>query len=743
MKMWSGDIVRVRAMVAFLFLVACLLALTSASSSVGEFSFLSNYSINMPRYVGETSSIFLDHDLVIGGNNVTSFVNAYVNITGNIVVEGNATLRLINATIFLKGQATNYQYNITFRNPLNGNPRLIASNATVRSEKLSAIRFFENSSAVANGLNCAIDFDAYDYSVLSLSGFSARILYIYGHSSVTVSGSNMKTTKVYVWDSAVFQVLNLTTMDSLFSYNYTSVKLSSGCTVSKDFSVKDSSIVSIRDNCTVGGTLKVYDFSRVSIAYLVYSRGVGKIQKITAENFANVSIVSSFVSSIVVSDNATVSVSYCEYPATMISSISAEDSGNLSIISSYVDSLKVSDWAYVSISSSQVEGISASGHSRIVASGVTLTQGAGTLPVKGKYAASDSSQLIISGLSVRPGKMVPLIEGSGSSFVEISNSTVSLSVLRIRENSIASFVNVNVSSSRFYVEGHSNVSISRSSISDMIEIVDYSSAYVSSSKLYLVSVEDFSSSSIWSSQVTLLHALDFSNTTLSSCVVDGIWVEALNVNASFFGFRKFGQRQSISMNYSSGGFAPSLNLIATETRGGLDLMFYGASNVSIVDSSIRDLSLLDSSVARLENCTLLEAYTFDKARVHVWSSLRVRVTDYFGNLLKGANVTVVYPNGTALGPVVVDDGGWASFMLFVRMQNATGEFKVGAFGVVASFGKDSARQSVDLQLDRDVTIVLVIPWWVQYLIPSLVIVGVLAFIVVLLRVRRKRRPSSI
>jgi hypothetical protein len=196
------------------------------------------------------------------------------------------------------------------------------------------------------------------------------------------------------------------------------------------------------------------------------------------------------------------------------------------------------------------------------------------------------------------------------------------------------------------------------------------------------------------------------------------------------------------MNYSSGGFAPSLNLIATETRGGLDLMFYGTSNVSIADSSVRGLSLSDSSVARLENCTLLEAYTFDKARVHVWSRLRVRVTDYFGNLLKGANVTVVCSNGTAIGPGVVDDGGWASFMLFVKMQNATGEFKVGAFGVVASFGKDSARQSVDLESNRDVTVVLLIPSWAQYLIPSLLIVGVLAFIVVLRRVRGKRRPSS-
>lgn len=736
-------VVRRHALVAFLFLMVPLLTLVSASLAGDFFSPMSSV-MSVSQDVGLSGDIVIDHDLVIGGNNVTSFVNAYVNITGNIVVEGNATLRLINATIFLKGQTTHYQYNITFQNPLNGNPRLIASNAVVRSEKLSAIRFFENSSAVANGLKCASsDLDAYDYSVLSLSGFLARILYIYGHSSVSVSGSDMKTTKVYVWDSAVFQVLNSTTMDSLYSYNYASVKLSSGSTVSKDFYVRGSSLVSIRDNCTVGGTLKVYDFSRVSIAYLVYSRGAGKIQKITAEDFANVSIASSFVSSIAVSDNVSVSVSYCQYPSTMISSISAEDSSNLSIISSYVDSLKVSDWAYVSISSSQVEGISASGHSRIVASGVTLTKGVEVLPVKGKYAASDFSQLIISGLSVRPSKTVSLIEGSGGSFVEISNSTVTYSVLRIRENSVASFVNVNVSSSRFYVEGHSNVSISSSSITDRIEIADYSSAYVSSSQLYSVIVEDSSSAFIWSSQVNLLHALDFSNTTLSSCVVDGIWIEALNVNASFFGLRKFGQRQSISMNYSSGGFAPSLNFIATETRGGLDLMFYGASNVSIADSSIRGLSLLDSSVARLENCTLLEAYTFDKARVYVWSRLRVRVTNYFGNLLKGANVTVVYPNGTALGPSVVDDGGWASFMLFVKMQNATGKFKVGAFGVVASFGKDSARQSVDLESDMDMTIVLPVPWWAQYLIPSLVIVGVLAFIVVFRRVRRKRRPSPI
>ena len=58
-------------------------------------------------------------DLVLQGNNVT-VIEGRFDINGSIIVEGNATLKLLNTYLNFT-QNDHRQYNLTLRNPSNGN----------------------------------------------------------------------------------------------------------------------------------------------------------------------------------------------------------------------------------------------------------------------------------------------------------------------------------------------------------------------------------------------------------------------------------------------------------------------------------------------------------------------------------------------------------------------------------------------------------------------------------------------
>jgi len=126
-------------------------------------------------------------DLVLTGNNVT-VIEGRFDINGSIVVEENATLVLRNAVVNFT-QVEPWQFNITFRNPANGNPRLLAENTTIDSIIPSLalpILFFGNSSVTAYKLNILGNMPIWMYnsSIASISNSTLRVMAL-GQDSVT------------------------------------------------------------------------------------------------------------------------------------------------------------------------------------------------------------------------------------------------------------------------------------------------------------------------------------------------------------------------------------------------------------------------------------------------------------------------------------------------------------------------------------------------------------------------------
>lgn len=149
-------------------------------------------------------------DLVLTGNNVTTIEGAF-SINGSIVVEDNASLILRNAIVNFM-EMSRFQFNMTFKDPANGNPRFLVENATISTNNQDLeINLHENSSASINNL-------------------TALNVYLYG------------------WDSAVLMISGSTIYD-VGGIDYATVDLSN-CVLTFEAECRDSSAIEI-SNCTI------------------------------------------------------------------------------------------------------------------------------------------------------------------------------------------------------------------------------------------------------------------------------------------------------------------------------------------------------------------------------------------------------------------------------------------------------------------------------------------------------------
>lgn len=166
---------------AFLVLLSCLLI---------PLTFL--HRGNVPE--AKASPIMHQGDLILTGNNVT-IMQGQFDINGTIIVEDNATLVLRNAVLNFT-QVRDNQFNMTFRNPTNGNPRLLAENATLTADPYSFdIGFYGNSSCKADNLEVWPTVGGYGW-------------YMYDSSIVSIS--NSKVYSVTAREDSIFEAFNCT-----------------------------------------------------------------------------------------------------------------------------------------------------------------------------------------------------------------------------------------------------------------------------------------------------------------------------------------------------------------------------------------------------------------------------------------------------------------------------------------------------------------------------------------------------
>jgi hypothetical protein len=142
-------------------------------------------------------------DLILAGNNVT-IIDEPFDINGSIIVTENATLILNNAVVNFT-QTTGRQFNMTFENPVNGNPRLLAYNSTITSGLDLLVYLNDNSTAIINNSIDSQYFLANDNSTLTVSN-SSYIQHQYGYDFSTIKVYNSTIGEWHNYDSPQVEV---------------------------------------------------------------------------------------------------------------------------------------------------------------------------------------------------------------------------------------------------------------------------------------------------------------------------------------------------------------------------------------------------------------------------------------------------------------------------------------------------------------------------------------------------------
>ena len=183
------------------------------------------YKGNIPKV--KASPDVHQGDLILTGNNVT-VIEGQFDINGSIIVEENATLILRNAVLNFT-QVRDYQFNMTFSNPTNGNPKLLAENTTLTTAYSFNVRFHGNSSCKADKLEVWPPYSVgywwwmYDSSVVSISNSRVYMVTAYADSIFEAFNSTMRYMNAY---SQVSVNISLSYIESLSCSDSSAVNVS-------------------------------------------------------------------------------------------------------------------------------------------------------------------------------------------------------------------------------------------------------------------------------------------------------------------------------------------------------------------------------------------------------------------------------------------------------------------------------------------------------------------------------------
>jgi hypothetical protein len=338
---------------------------------------------------------------------------------------------------------------------------------------------------------------------------------------------------------------------------------------------------------------------------------------------------------------------------------------------------------------------------------------------------NDSSSISISSCLISRSSQPNAIYLSNSSRLLIFNSTINSGFFVFSDNSSAYFSKtVTNSPSRTRVEDNASLTVADgSSVSDLIEMRENSKLNLDSSLVPLIDCVDSSQASFVHGSVTKLSASANSTLYLMNSTIQELSLTQSDVTGSINGLTHFLENLTLTLP----GSRSQVSVLNT-TIDGIDFLFSGNSVVTISNSTLRNLNLQGSSIVTLRNTSVYAGvYVVGNSVVSVYSPLRVRCVDYFGNPINGSAVTVDTGAG-GIGSVkgVTDQTGWASFIFFSGTANATGSFPLGFVKVSGSFGGVSTSKTISTALvGEEVTLSLPLPWWSSYILPVIVLVGII------------------
>lgn len=692
------------------------------------------------------NNITITGNLKVSGNNTVSFVGlssslpVKVYLNGNIDIVDNGTLVLKYATLYFVGAQKPYDRYISLSNSTNGHPRLIILDSVIDAYTSASfvVSHTRGKTVTATAsYGCAIY--AYNNSEISAQQFSLYREKVYAQN---YTAGGLTVIKCYGESS-----VNLTSVavDSVFTYDEAQVSIYTGLGPKRITGTSSPPDAGISFECHNTSIVNLYGvtFNRIAVsegAHLLLthstelSNGV-----ITTRDRSRLDCLGGTIltSTLTIPAISAIGYSYVSLSSSQISSsfglnpaVSLSDHATFAIVKDGVVSGK----------------ILAVGYSRVV---LNNTKGYNGLVNIGIECHNSASVSIFNSTLLSPlfPVEISLFDGSSLSLV---NSTIQGGWINFSNNATVYASHSLLESStgvgygmRIMCQDNANVTLVASQITaETLEISGNARLGLDSSFASVIYCGNSSQFSLVNGAVTELDVSDSPRVLVMNSTLTQLSLAYSNVTRSFTGLTSFLKNSTFALSSNSSEVS-----VLNTTINGLSFVFSGHSNVTIFNSTIRNLSTLGSSVVSLNDTVVHgSVYSVGNSRVLVYSPLRVRCLDYFGNPLNGSVVTI--ETGYVGAPKVLkrqtaDKNGLVSFVLFSEMDNATGSFPFGVVTVSGSFGGVSTSQDVSVSLiNKDVTLSFPLPSWSVYILPVVVFVVIVALLIltyyVLKRVRGKR-----
>lgn len=650
---------------------------------VSSLAILSSSMLFKPTYGAATTSPRVFTELTLQGNNYTSFINETVIILGSVTIEDNATLYLENATLLIE-QATDGRYNITLRNPVNGQPRIIAKGATIGSNNTETALMY-----------------AYGGSITATNFTTASLLLSSSSLEITGRGSRMGSIRA---TNATVQLTNAT-----FSLPISLLTLDH-CTAT----ISDTDV----------DTLSARNYSNIT-----YSDGEISKELIAFGN-ANVSTMASTIASVEVRD-ATLSVTN-----STASKVVAMKNASLTVtgcVPPYrITLLLLSDNASTSIYNSMITGVSAYNYSQTTLNKTSIAGETSFLSAGGNAT-----------MNFHNGKVDhPTVSGNATILFE----NVTSHNIAFEKDAKLNASKLTVTESTFIL-GNSQVHITNSTLRGIFSTSDSATAVISNSNSNLTDIRDSSSMSIENCSVTTLRVLDATKATVSNSLIRDLHIQARSINGTFNGIKgssllywNFVGNNSITMR-GSDSYVPDLTLKNMQVPQNMTLQIFGNSNLTINNAKLVHVDARDNSVITLVNVTLDGYEVSGNSVVYSYWYIHIHLVNSQNAPIESANIAVFAPSGEIIESGVTDSNGWfkSDKRILANVVNSTKAEK----SLVLEIRKDDflLRELTSNFASGIMTLVLPIqtPWWLQYwYLITLIVVLAAGIVFVLIR---KTKPT--
>jgi len=664
------------------------------------------------------SNITINGNLNLTGNSVVDLagisssqpVNVY--LKGSVFINDNATLVLKYANLHFVGATEPYSCNITMSNPPGDHPRLNITATNIYGNTSAKIRI--GTTKITNKpitvvASYGVAIYAYDNSEISANGLLLNRTVAY---NLTLGGP----TKIECHGESSVSLTNVK-VDSLLTYDAANVTIYTGVGALK----VGKSALGMVLGCYNASTVSLYDVTFQSLATseetrLLFDQCTETGTSITISGRSIVDFTDKTVLNPVIeaTDNSYVSLSSLTFAVSTYGATDASIYDNATFI---VQNATITGW------------ILAFDNSKVV------LNGSGRLFAEGSpgVVCSNSSSVLIINSMLKTLAVPAIMTLFDSSKLSMVDSTMSGGIVSFFNDTSAyisgSTLNDGGLGLQIALQDNTNITMVRSTINaESMDISGNASLSLEDSNVWLINCLDSSQVSVGnSSLVTELSAYNSAKVRVSDSTLFELSLTESNVTGSISGLTRFVKNSTLALSGST------LNVSLLNTNANLGFSFSGNSNVTFSNSTLSNLSLSGSSIVTLYNASVSASpYVLGNSIVFSYSPLKVRCVNYFGNPLNGSVVTIGGLSGTTPSGIT-DKNGLASFVVFSEFDNATrpGNFSVGILTVKGSFGGVSASEHVSgSSMGKQVTLSLPLPAWTMFILPLIILVGIIVLLIV-------------